>query len=287
MSRFYFLLVGLFMITHVKGQNRVELYPQGIINSVEGVSLGHNIPELYIYKPEKIKSNKIFLILPGGGYGAVAMRHEGHDVAKRLLDSGYTSFLLRYRLPDSKQMHDKRIGPIQDAQRTMVYIKTQAAALGIASEEIVVLGFSAGGHLASTLSTHWDTSYIGPVENDLLRPDYAVLVYPVISMREDITHLGSKTNLIGPNVNEDDVKRFSNELNVNAKTPPTFLVHAEEDQAVPIQNSLVYKEKLDEFGVPNYFYKFIKGVHGFGMYNKDEEGDWLEEMLKWLSEGEN
>lgn len=287
MRRFYFLLVGLFMITHVKGQNRVELYPQGIINSVEGVSLGYNTPELYIYKPENIKSKKIFLILPGGGYGAVAMRHEGHDVAKRLSESGYTSFLLRYRLPDSKQMHDKRIGPIQDAQQTMVYIRTHAANLGVECAEIVVLGFSAGGHLASTLSTHWDTSYIGSVMIDLLRPDYSVLVYPVISMREDITHIGSKMNLIGPHIHEDDVKHFSNELNVNAKTPPTFLVHAEEDYVVPIQNSLLYKEKLDEFGVANHFYKFTKGVHGFGMYNKDEEGDWLAGMLKWLSEFES
>lgn len=283
MMRFTIYVICFFMALTSNGQELINLYPNGILNTKNNVSLGFNVPEFHFYKPEAATGDKVFLIVPGGGYAVVAMGHEGHDVAKRLRENGYASFVLRYRLPDSTQMEDKRIGPIQDAQTALLYIREHAEELGLGGKEIVVLGFSAGGHLASTLSTHFETSYIGEVDKRLLRPGYSVLIYPVISMKDGITHQGSKMNLIGPVLDEEDVIRFSNELNINEYTPPTFLVHSDEDTAVPIKNVLLYKEGLDKYGIPNYFYRFTKGRHGFGMYNKDEEGDWFMEMLNWLN----
>lgn len=260
----------------------VELYPAGIINSVADVDLGFNVPMLYKYDPvgSPVKRT-VFLIFPGGGYGAVTMRHEGHDVARRLAALGYTSFVLRYRLPNSEQMQDKRIAPLQDAQTAILWIRKNTSALVI--DRIVVLGFSAGGHLASTLCTHHGQSYIGAVDTALLRPDAAVLVYPLISMDERITHAVSKKNLLGPTFLPSDVRRFSNELHVNQNTPPTFLVHAEDDPSVPMENAILYQQQLESCGVPNALYRFQKGKHGFGMYNREEEGDWLVAMLTWLS----
>ena len=271
------------MILPSRAQTGITLYPNRVPNTISGVSIERNTPEFYFYKPEKQLNNKVFLIIPGGGYAVVAMNHEGHDVAKRLKDLGYASFVLRYRLPVDSQMIDKRIAPIQDAQNALAYIRNKSNALGINVDDVVVMGFSAGGHLASTLSTHFDTSYIGDVDLRVLRPDYSVLVYPVITMQEGVTHLGSKNNLIGPNFETSDVSRFSNELNVDRRTPPAYIIHAKDDKAVPIKNALLYKEQLDKNGVSNKLYIFDKGGHGFGMYNKQQEGDWFSDMLDWLN----
>lgn len=272
------------MIFQSQAQESITLYPNGIPNMVAEASIEKNKPEFYFYKPEKQINEKVFLIIPGGGYSHVAMGHEGHEVAKRLKDLGYASFVLRYRLPVAEEMVDKRIGPIQDAQSALVYIRQNGKKLGVNVDDVVVIGFSAGGHLASTLSTHFDTSYIGNVDKKLLRPDYSVLVYPVITMTDGITHAGSKKNLIGPDFKEEDVIRFSNERNVNRKTPPTFLVHADDDKAVPIENALMYQENLTKNKIKNKLYRYQKGGHGFGMVNKQEEGDWFADMIVWLNE---
>lgn len=282
MIRYFSFVILVFMFSRIEAQEKIQLYPEGMPNTVAGISLESNVPEFYFYKPDKNVKKKVFLIIPGGGYGMVAVNHEGHDVARRLKDTGYASFVLRYRLPVDSQMIDKKIAPIQDAQSAIVYIREHAKSLGVPLEDVVVVGFSAGGHLASTLSTHFDTSYIGEVDKKLLRPDYSVLVYPVISMKDGVTHFGSKNNLIGPKFEESDVLRFSNELNINQNTPPAFIVHSEDDKAVPIKNALLYKEQLDKNKVKNKFYHYQKGVHGFGMYNKQEEGDWFASMLDWL-----
>ncbi|ERJ58438.1 hypothetical protein M472_06635 [Sphingobacterium paucimobilis HER1398] len=264
------------------GQEKVEFYPEGILNVQEGVDLGDNIPALYCYRPEKQIQTKVFLIIPGGGYSRVAMGHEGHDVAKRLQGLGYASYVLRYRLPVDSQMLDKRIAPLQDAQTAIAYIRKNGKADGIDVGQLGVLGFSAGGHLASTLSTHFDTSYIGETEAGSLRPDFSVLVYPVITMLDGITHQGSKKNLIGPVFKDSDVMRFSNEKQVSPYTPLTYLVHAEDDGGVPIANSLLYQEALNRYGIPNELYRYQLGDHGFGLFNKKEDGDWFAAMLAWL-----
>lgn len=277
------LLIFFLMFFNGSAQESINLYPNGVPNTIPNVLLENNNPEFYFYKPNVQVYKKVFLIIPGGGYSRVAMNHEGHDVANRLKDLGYASFVLRYRLPTDSQMVEKKIAPIQDAQTALLYIRNNSHKLDIAMDDVVVVGFSAGGHLASTLSTHFDRSYIGQVDVSLLRPDYTVLVYPVISMQEGITHAGSKKNLLGPNFDSISVHRFSNELNVSKNTPPAFIVHAQDDQAVPVENAILYKQGLTKNGVKNKFYHFEKGGHGFGMYNKLEEGDWFANMLVWIN----
>lgn len=264
------------------GQEKVDFYPNGILGAKPNVDLGDNIPELFFYKPLRQLHNKVFLIIPGGGYARVAIGHEGHDIAKRLKELGYASYVLRYRLPIDSQMTDKRIAPIQDAQTALTYIRKHGKTNGIDVRQVGVMGFSAGGHLASTLSTHFDTSYINQKVDSNLKPDFSILVYPVITMSDGITHPGSKKNLIGPDVQEKDVVRFSNERRVTRQTPVTYLVHADDDTVVPIENSLAYQRALDRFGISNKLYRYQKGGHGFGMTNKKEEGDWLADMLTWL-----
>src|SRR5690606_4814442 len=228
----------------LQAQDKIALYSV-IPNLKDTAKIEKNTPELYSYIPQEIKHSKIFLILPGGGYTHHAMDHEGHQVAKRLNEQGYCAFVLKYRLPTSKQQIDKRIAPIQDAQRALTVIKEYAKELEIKKPKFGVLGFSAGGHLASTLSTHFDTDYHHQnLSSKDLRPYFSVLVYPVISMEDGVTHNGSKTNLIGPNFTTEDVIRFSNDKNINTSTPPTFLIHAKDDKAVPIENSLRYQREL-------------------------------------------
>ena len=268
----------------VRGQEKLEMYPDGIPNAKEGVDLGENTPELYFYKPLEAKHKTSFLIIPGGGYSHVAMKHEGHDVAKALSDLGYPAFVLRYRLPKADQMLDKRVGPIQDAQQALAYIRSNTKMLGIKRGKVGVLGFSAGGHLASTLSTHFETDYLNKgLSAAILRPDFSVLVYPVISMDDGITHKGSKNNLIGPEFFETDSTRFSNELNVTKNTPPTYLVHAIDDNGVPIENSKRYLKALKENGVEGKLFIYDTGGHGFGMINRTDARSWLDDMIGWLN----
>lgn len=283
-KRYGFVLLFLVMFDFAIGQEKVSFYPNEILNTRPNIDLRDNFPELFFYKPEKQVNKKVFLIIPGGGYARVAIGHEGHDVAKRLSDLGYASYVLRYRLPVDSQMLDKRIAPIQDAQTALDYIRKNGQKYGIDVNEVGVLGFSAGGHLASTLSTHFNTSYIGTDASANLKPDFSILVYPVISMSDGVTHQGSKKNLIGPIFEDSDIFCFSNEKQVSAHTPITYLVHAEDDVAVPIANSLVYQQALDKFGIPNKLYRYKAGGHGFGLINKKEEGDWFADMLQWLEE---
>ena len=264
-------------------QESITLYPDGIPNQKTEIETTNKV-EFYYYKPEVQKSDKIFLIVPGGGYSRVAMGHEGHDVAKRLKDLGYVSFVLRYRLPVENEHVDKRVVPLQDAQYALLYIKRNAKKLGYTYKQVGVLGFSAGGHLASTLSTHYLQSQVSDkIKKNELRPDFSILVYPVITMDDKFTHKGSKTNLIGPNFKDEDVLRFSNEKNINKDTPPAYFVHAVDDKAVPIENSYLYQKELSKNNIPNDLYKYEKGGHGFGMVNKQEDGDWFSEMIKWIN----
>lgn len=274
------------MTVSTHAQTSLDLYPHGLRNQRADVEVGDNKPEFFAYLPEGRASDIAFLIIPGGGYARVAIQHEGHAVAKRLQDLGYAAFVLRYRLPDAAQHYDKRIAPVQDAQSALEYIRAQASELGQGQiKHVGVLGFSAGGHLASTLSTHFATDYrTGQAGEVTLRPDFSVLLYPVISMEDGITHNGSKTNLIGPDFSVEDVDRFSNERNVNGDTPPAFLMHAADDRAVPIANSERYLDALEANGVAGTLFRYETGGHGFGMYNKTDDRDWFEAMRSWVEE---
>lgn len=246
---------------------------------------GVTSPTLTAYFPPTnvVNSGKAVIICPGGGYAILAITHEGHDIAKLLAANGVSAFVLKYRLPKDEIMVDKRIGPLQDAQRAIQLVRERASEWGIAENQIGIAGSSAGGHLAATLSTHYQNAVIANPHHTSLRPDFSLLLYPVISMRAQLTHGGSKKNLLGDSPAAADVALFSNELQVTEDTPPAFLVHAEDDTAVPIANSEAYVAALNKHGVDAKLLTYPKGGHGFGLNNKTTTDKWFNHFITWLA----
>lgn len=251
---------------------KVDADPRGFTR-IERV----NQPTLTIYLPPKEKATGTAVIIcPGGGYARLAYTHEGTDVAKKLNEMGIAAFLLKYRLPDDAIMTNKEIGPLQDAQRALQMVRERAKEWGVNKKKVGIMGFSAGGHLASTAGTHFEHAYIASKRSLNLRPDFMVLVYPVISFDDSLMHGGSRTNLLGPQPSPEKIKEYSNELQVNAKTPPTFLTHAQDDKTVPVKNSIRFYEQLQAYKVPSELYLYEKGGHGFGMNNKTSDVKWMD-----------
>lgn len=270
-------------ISIAKAQETIHLYTDSIPNSTdkEQVHLEKNIPKLFAYVPDERNDKKVaVLVIPGGGYSHIAMDHEGHAVARELIKKGYSAFVLQYRLPSPNIMREKAIGPLQDAQRAMQLIRTLHPQL----RKVGVIGFSAGGHLASTLITKFKKDYIANPAHISLRPDFAGLIYPVISMQDGVTHKGSRINLIGESPSEDLIKSFSSDLQVSAEVCPVFFVHAKDDTAVPIENSYRMIAAMDKVHVANKLYTFEQGGHGFGLINKTSDKLWFEAFLSWLNE---
>ncbi len=270
------------LVSLAKAQEVINLYPDTIPNATDKdqVLLEKNIPKLFAYTPaESAAKNIAVLVIPGGGYAHIAMDHEGHAVAKELVRNGYSAYVLQYRLPSPNIMRDKSIGPLQDAQRAVQLIRTSNPQF----KKVGVIGFSAGGHLASTLVTKFKKEYISNPSHVSLRPDFAGLIYPVISMQNDVTHKGSKINLIGENPSEELVQLFSSDLQVSPEVCPVFFVHAKDDKSVPIENSYRMMAALDKVHVPNTIYVFEQGGHGFGLINKTSEKKWFDAFLSWMS----
>ncbi len=241
-------------------------------------------PMIYIFLPPKEKATgTAVLICPGGGYAALAFGHEGNAIASWLNDNGIAGIILKYRLPSDLIMKDKSIGPLQDAQEAMRIIRRNAVAWNIDPKEVGVIGFSAGGHLASTLSTHYADKVYDAADTVSARPDFSLLIYPVITMDASFTHAGSRKNLIGENPSDEAIKSFSNELQVNEKTPPAFMVHSADDQTVPVKNSIVYYEQLVKYNIPSELHIFQKGGHGYGLDgSKDTQSAWPGLCISWL-----
>ena len=240
-------------------------------------------PTLTVYLPPKEKANgAAVIVIPGGGYRMVAAVHEGSEVAQRFNDMGVTAFVLKYRLPSDVTMVNKEIGPIQDAQRAIQLVRERAKEWGIDKSRVGIIGFSAGGHLASTAGTHFNHAYIDAGKKANLRPDFMILVYPVISFADSICHMGSRDNLIGKDPSPERKEAYSNELQVTKKTPPTYLVHAEDDSTVKVQNMLLFATALQKNKVPFDFYLYEKGGHGFGLTNKTSEVKWMDLVQEWM-----
>jgi acetyl esterase/lipase len=221
------------------------------------------------------------IVFPGGGYTILASGHEGTDVAKFFNSIGVNAMVVKYRIPNEKAQKDKTIAPLQDAQQAILLAKTNAGSWGIDETKIGILGFSAGGHLAASLSSHYNDVKIDNPAKISLRPDFQILIYPVITMK-DFGHSGSTENLIGKNPSEEQIKYYSNELNVDKKTPPAFIVHAINDDAVPVQNAHVYYSALKANKVASTLYLFEKGGHGFGMKNPTATEQWTTPLTVWL-----
>ncbi|HEX2967768.1 MAG TPA: alpha/beta hydrolase, partial [Bacteroidales bacterium] len=216
-------------------------------------------PTLTVFLPSAEKATgTAVLICPGGGYGTLAFDHEGYQIAHWLNDNGIAGIILKYRLPSDLIMKNRTTGPLQDAQEGMRIIRRNAKEWKINASKVGVMGFSAGGHLASTLSTHYGEK-VYEADTTNVRPDFSLLIYPVITFDSTFTHMGTRNNLIGRKPSAELIKKFSNELQVNEETPPAFLVHSADDNAVPVKNSIEYYNRLVAFKIPSELHVFQKG----------------------------
>ncbi|WP_298476980.1 alpha/beta hydrolase [uncultured Maribacter sp.] len=244
-------------------------------------------PTIEVFLPdESIATGKALLIFPGGSYGLLAYDWEGTDIAKFLNKHGIAGIVVKYRLPSDKTQTKKHKVPLIDAQRAMRLVRSRADDWRINKNQIGVIGFSAGGHLASTLGTQYNKKVYNPmdsVDNLSAKPDFMALIYPVITMGEK-THKGSKKNLLGENPSEALVKKYSSHLHVNENTPATFLVHAIDDKAVPRENSEFFHTMLSVKGEgKSILHLYEKGGHGFSLGEKDVHlRVWTDRLLEWL-----
>jgi len=288
-------------ISSAYSQNPVlKVWPNGIPGEIKNDTYIENVtetngvisryekvtdPTMTVFLPTAEKATGTAVIIcPGGGYGALAFDHEGYAVARWLNEYGIAGIILKYRLPSDLIMENKSVGPLQDAQEAIRIIRRNREHWKIDPHKIGVLGFSAGGHLASTLSTHYSEKVYDVTDTTSARPDFSLLIYPVITVDSSFTHMGSRRNLIGVNPSKDAVSHFSNELQITQNTPPAFLVHSSDDKAVPVKNSLVYYEGLVKNNIIAEMHIFQKGGHGYGLSaGKGTQASWPELCIKWLN----
>jgi len=274
----------------------IPLYKDGVPNSKpipdrENSTFKDNVtriakvsqPTLTVFKPVK-PNGKAVIICPGGGYSILAFDKEGTRVAEEMVRWGITAFVLKYRLPDDSSNIDKSMAPLQDAQQAIRLVRNNAKEWSVKKDQIGIMGFSAGGHVASSAATHFDFK-ADAANNDTtsVRPDFAILLYPVISFDSTIFHKGSRNNLIGAKPAAEKTIFFSNELQVTKNTPPSFLVHASDDGAVPVENSIRYYQACVKNKVPAEIHCYPKGGHGFGMNNKTTDDNWMERLKNWIN----
>ncbi|WP_291125886.1 alpha/beta hydrolase-fold protein [Flavobacterium sp. UBA6031] len=271
---------------NVPGAIRNDKYKQTVDSADNWIKMRFvTDPTLDLYPVTAQKSTGTAVIIcPGGGYWGLAIAHEGEQVAKWLNSIGVTAFVLKYRLPDSSIMENKSIGPMQDGQKAIRIVRRHAKEWGINPDKIGIMGFSAGGHLASTLSTHFNEKVYQPEDSTSARPDFSLLIYPVISMDSSITHWGSRVNLLGSSPSQELVKHFSNALQVTDKTPQAFMIHSMDDGTVPVENSIEYALAMKKHNIPCELHIYEHGGHGYGLgkRNSGTESSWTKACEKWL-----
>jgi acetyl esterase/lipase len=291
------LIAGILLLSiataNAQDAKQLPLYPNDVPNSkktpdtyIEQNMAGRvskvTVPSLTAYLPEKGTANGTAVIMmPGGAYGFIAMSGEGIPTAAEFNKIGVTVFMLKYRLPSDEIMIDKTIGPLQDAQAAIALVRSRAAEWGINPSRIGIMGFSAGGHLASTAGTHFGTSVFENKANVSVRPDFMMLIYPVITFG-DLTHGGSKRALVGTAPTQQQIDLYSNEKQVTANTPPTFIIHAQDDTTVPVQNTLMFYDALVKNKVPSEMHIYPAGGHGFGINNRKSKEKWFDWAKGWM-----
>tara|TARA_Y100000739_G_scaffold88362_1_gene75456 strand:- start:137 stop:1066 length:930 start_codon:yes stop_codon:yes gene_type:complete len=292
----------LFQFT-VIGQNKIiPLYPEGVkcgneLPAVTDYDGSGRIfkkvvdPDIWYYPTQKKDKNKTaVLVIPGGGYYGLWFDHEGVKVANWLNEQGISAFVLKHRVPHWESEDCRSKVALSDAQRSIRIIRANSKKWGINPDKIGVLGFSAGGHLASTLSTHHDNGLNeSELEIDKIssRPDFSILIYPVITMQDTpYTNMGTRINLLGEMPLEDSLNYFSNELQVKEDTPPAILIHTDEDKVVPPENSINYYLALRKFNIPAALHIWEGGLHGLGLADnyKGAFKNWPETVKNWLVE---
>jgi acetyl esterase/lipase len=291
------ILIALLLTTSAMAQEFTPLYSHGIPNYKEVVNKQSaakgadgieriskvSVPTYRFFPASSGKDPKTCVVIcPGGGYRILASSHEGYDIAAKFNEIGVSAFVLYYRLPEDSAQVEKKYAPLQDAQAALALVRENATKWNVDPNKVGIMGFSAGGHLAATASTHFTKDYTGILPGANVRPDFSILLYPVISVRS-FGHGGSSQNLLGKNPSEEDLHLFSNEEQVTTQTPKAFLVHAADDNAVPLKNSLLYAEKLTANKVPVDLHVYAKGGHGFGLNNKTTSGDlWFDRLISWM-----
>lgn len=292
MSRISLLGLILFSLSSLSAAEKAIPYPLilGPIRLWDGdapAALGQrpqDIPTLTPFPADPAKRNgATMLILPGGGYGSLA-EHEGTGYAEFFARHGITAYVLKYRLGSNGYRHPTMLN---DAARALRLMRTFARRDGLDPARIGVIGSSAGGHLTSTLVTHFDAGKadaVDPVERESSRPDLGILCYPVVSLVE-FAHSGSRKNLLGDNPAPELVQNLSNELQVTKDTPPCFLWHTVEDKSVPVENSLLFASALRRAGVPFSLHIYEKGAHGLGFGRPEKPAPpWADQLLYWFKE---
>lgn len=303
MSRIAMLGTGLLLLSmaitqSASAQQELPLYPGKIPDSIEAPDeevtrdpseqypfrLNISRPTLTVYLPAtRDAKGASVIILPGGSYRGVSLVKEGHDVARAFNAMGVAAFVLKYRTPSPKHMTNQTLGPLQDAQQAIRVVRERAAEWRVDPQRVGLIGFSAGGHLAATAATRFNQPAQGGDAPSALRPDFLMLIYPVISFTDELTHKISREMLLGDAPSQDMIRLYSNELAVAAQTPPTFLVHAADDTSVVVGNSIRFFEALNALKVPTELIVYPAGGHGFGLNNATTTDRWIERGRQWLA----
>lgn len=286
------LLIGLCLPTlAIHAQRLIKLYPGGIPNSKE-ISLA-NIPEnssasmmrrgvtptLQLFLPKKDKaSGSAMVICPGGGYSVIVYNGEGVMTARDFVEKGVAAFVLQYRLPNNSFQVNKMIAPLQDTQQAIKLVGDSASVWGIDSKKVGIMGFSAGGHLAFTDAIHYGQELMDNQSHTNIRPDCQILVCPVISMQDNLTHVDSRRKLLGTEPPSEAIDLYSDELQVDKDTRPAYITQAAGDKVVDVDNSIVYFEKLRQVGVPVEMHIYQKGNHGFVFRHPG----WMSPLFEWM-----
>ena len=244
-------------------------------------------PDISVYLPSKrFATGQAVVICPGGGYWILAYDLEGTDIASYLNSIGVAAIVLKYRLPTYGNTIEPHKAPLMDAQRAMRLVRFNASKWNIDPAKIGIMGFSAGGHLASTLGTHFDygdKASADSVERMSCRPDFMILMYPVVSFTDASTHTGSRDALLGKSPEKSMIEYYSNELQVTKETPPVFFVHADNDKGVPVENTLLMYKALRANNIPAELHIISEGEHGFGLGVGNEHiASWTNSLRLWL-----
>ena len=296
MKRCVFWLVMLLVLgaSSVQAAKEMVLWPNDApgdkdLGVAEQYEKGHvqrvQTPTLTVFLPPKERTTGAAVVIcPGGAYWLLAIDHEGYDIARWFNSIGVAGIVLKYRCRDFQHPI-----PMLDAQRAMRTVRYHAKDWGIDPRRIGIMGFSAGGHLASTVTTHFDQGKADaedPIARISCRPDFAILMYPVITFTKETMHRGSRNNLLGKEPDGELVKLLSNELQVSPQTPPVFLVHSTDDRGVPVQNSIDFYVACVKAGVPAEMHVYEKGGHGFGMRADScvAARDWPGRCEQWLGQ---
>lgn len=278
----WLLLMAIGQLYCAAAQQTIPLYNEG---KVPFAKEDGEVPRLTLYKPEHKRSDVVVIVCSGGSYAGRANNQEGIPACKKLNEAGITAFLLDYRLPDSRYMDHKEVVPLTDAQSAIAYVRAHAGELGVSADKVGIMGFSAGGHLVTTVATHFNTTVLANGGSINLRPDFVVAVYPVVSFADSLTHRQSRSNLIGPDITPDRIEKYSNELQVTNDTPPMFIVSAVDDKAVKVENSLYLEAALRQHKIPVEMFLYAKGGHGFGVNNPTASVQWTQPCIEWILAG--